>query len=570
MIERGDSPALSSVASVTGPDDSLHGATSAIVLRDWSEPLRKPPTTRYAAIDIGTNSIHMVIAEISPEGDFRIIDSDKDMVRLGRGGFGRSVLTPQAMDAGIETLRRYRRMAELKKCNKIKAVATSAVREARNGGEFVARAWDELALEINVISIEEEARLVYLGVRHAVDLGQQNSLILDIGGGSIEMIVGNAIEARKLVSAKLGGSRLAELFLRSDPPRPEEMKALRRHVSDTLDPLLKRLKVFSVERCIGTAGTIRNLAIMCGYRRGQQSESVNATYRMTRDELKALAGDLQGKTREQRLQFPGMDARRVDYCLPAAGVLLPIMKAMKVGEIGYCDYALREGMIVDYIGRHRRKLLARATWPDPRTRSIIYLAERCNYHRRHAEQVARLADQLFDELAPQHQLDPAYRELLHYAALLHDIGYHISPRGHHKHSYYLISNGELRGFDEQEIEIIANLARYHRKERPKKTHFSFQQLAAEHQRPVRKLSVLLRMAEALDRTHSVVVDRLTCRLRGKTLQLHVYARRDAELEIWTARRQGHRFEREFGCPLDIHVTQTQPAESDAEKDDNHG
>jgi exopolyphosphatase/guanosine-5'-triphosphate,3'-diphosphate pyrophosphatase len=555
---------------ITTPDESSDvpiGIMPADMLHRRAQVLRKPPATHYGAIDIGTNSIHFVMVEISPDGDFQVIGSDKEMVRLGNGGFARGELTQEAMDAGIATLRRFLRMAELKGVSKIKAVATSAVRESRNGGDFVKRCLDELDLPVSVISMAEEGRLIYLGVQHAVDLGPSDNLIVDIGGGSVELIVGSAEQAKCVRSVKLGGSRLAELFLQSDPYAPDEVKALRHHVRMTLGPDLAALGQYPIARCIGTSGTIRVLAAIAGRRRSPAADT--ASPRIERAELKMLADELAVTARTDRLKFPGMDARRADGCLPVATVLLAIMKRLDVRVIEYCNYALREGVIVDYIGTHRRKLLARATWPDPRMRSVVELAERCNYQKEHAEHVALLALQLFDALAPLHQLDRSYRELLYIAALLHDIGHLLGHQGHHKHSYYLISNGRLKGFDNQEIQVVANVARYHRRDRPRKTHYSFQHVEPSRRGAVRRLAVMLRLAEALDRTHAGVIEAVACRIAPDTVEFLVRTEHDAELELWTARRSAEFFEREFKRHMIVrienvaHMPQAQQVNHDA-------
>ncbi|MBK8267183.1 MAG: HD domain-containing protein [Planctomycetes bacterium] len=305
-------------------------------------------------------------------------------------------------------------------------------------------------------------------------------------------------------------------------------------------------------RCIGSSGAIKSIAIICGSLRGEAYDDETSKLRFTHDELKSLIARLTGMNRSRRLEIAGMDARRVDACLPAATLLHLVMKILRISEIEYCDFALREGVIVDYIGSHRRKLQARATWPNPRMRSVIQLAERCNFRREHAEQVSRLALHLFDMLQPLHQLDGRYKELLSYAALLHDVGYMISQRGHHKHSYYLIRNGELKGFADQEIEIIANIARYHRKDRPKKLHYSYQQLELAHRKPVKKLAVLLRLANALDRTHYSVVKNLKCRIEAEHVIIDVWTAHDAELELYTTRRHENLFKREFNATLTVH------------------
>lgn len=523
----------------------------------------RPAPAKFGAIDVGTNSIHLVMAEISAEGDFRILGRDKEMVQLGKGGFSRHVLTRRAMQEGLATLKRFTKMARLKGITRLRAVATSAVREATNGGDFVQAVRNQLGLELHVISTEEEARLIYLGVRHAVNLGKDDNLIMDIGGGSLELVVGNAERADVLASVKLGASRLAELYLKSDPPGEAELKALRKHVEELLGPLVQRVGQRTFARCIGTSGTIESLATVCAYRRGATEIESFTQLSMTRSDLKDLLAEMSALSREQRMKVPGIDERRGDSILAGTVVLLAVMQAFGLSKLEHCDMALREGIILDDIGRHRAHLRARAMWPDPRIRSVIHLGERCQYHRQHAEQVSRLAVDLFDQLRRRHRQGERYRELLRYGCLLHDVGYLISHQGHHKHSYYLIRNGGLQGFSEQEIEVIANIARYHRKGTPKKTHYSWQSLERAHRPVVRKLVALTRLANALDRTHDSVVDSVTCQLRANEVELTVHTAKDAELEMWTARRQAELFEEEFGLPLRIVLAR--PASREAKR-----
>jgi exopolyphosphatase / guanosine-5'-triphosphate,3'-diphosphate pyrophosphatase len=574
-VVHGTTPLPTASEAQTGPVTSepalpLYGPgtsdTASAPAATWRQTaaLRKPPVTTLGAIDVGTNSIHLVMAEISPDGDFCILGRDKQMVQLGRGGFVQHALTARAMNDGLATLKRFAKMARLKGIARLKAVATSAVREARNGGDFVRRVREQLGMDLHVISAEEEARLIYLAVRHAIDLGQGDSLIADIGGGSLEIVIGNAHRPDMVYSTKLGASRLAELFLHSDPPTAGELKALRHHVEEHLGPAVARAGSRRFDRCVVTSGTVQNLATILAYRRGTREIEPVTQLRIERGELKELISDLAGMARPERSRIPGIDERRVDSILPATVLLNSLMRMFGIDQVQYCDMALREGVILDHISRHRAGLRARATWPDPRARSVIYLGERCGYRAAHAEQVSRLALGLFDQLADLHGLEVHYRELLRYACLLHDTGYMISHRSHHKHSYYLIRNGGLQGFSEAEIELIANLARYHRKGRPKKSHYSYQNLSKADRPALRRLIPLMRLANALDRTHYSVVDSISCQVAGGRARLLVETRKDAELELWTAGLHRRSFEKEFGIPIDI-----VPAQVNRE-DEEHG
>lgn len=540
---------VSAVSTFTDEADFLHRRTDVI---------RRPPPTKFGALDVGTNSIHLVMVEISSEGDFRILGRDKEMVQLGKGGFVRHALTTEAMQAGLASLTRFTKMARLKGIHRLRAVATSAVREAKNGGDFVARVRRDLGVELHVLSTEEEARMIYLAVRHAVNLGERDNLIVDIGGGSIEMIIGNAFRPETLFSAKLGALRLAELSLHSDPPTLDEIKTMRRHVLRFIEPLAARVGRREFAHCICTSGNFQNIATVCAYRRGAGDVNGASQLVVDREELKDLGALLSRMTREQRLKVPGVEAKRADTIIPAITALLAIGRVFDISRFEYCDMALREGLIIDHIASRRAHFLARATWPDPRMRSVIQLAERCGYHKPHADQVQRLALSMYGQLESLHQLDAQYRSLLAYACLLHDIGYLISHSGHHKHSYYLIRNGGLQGFTEMEIELIANLARYHRKGRPRKSDYSYGHLDKESRRAFRKLIPLLRLANALDRTHYSVVESVTCRVTGKKVDLLVHTNKDTELEIWTAQRQREFFEKAYRLPIEVSLAQASP------------
>jgi len=523
---------------------------------------RRPPPSKFGAIDIGTNTIHLVMVEISSEGDFRVLGRDKEMVQLGKGGFVRHILTPQAMQAGLAALTRFTKMARLKGVQRLRAVATSAVREAKNGGDFVERVRRELGLPIHVLSSEEEARLIYLAVRHAANLGEEDNLIVDIGGGSVEMILGNASRPELLLSAKLGALRLSELFLHSDPPAGEELKAMRRHIQRFLEPLALRIGKREPRRCLCTSGTFQNIATICAHRRGISDVTGASQLAVEDEEIRELGSQLSRLTREQRLRVPGVEAKRVDNIIPAIATLLSIGSLFSLRRFEFCDMALREGIIIDHIASRRAQFRARAMWPDPRMRSVIQLAERCGYHQPHAEQVQRLALSMYDQLASVHGLEETYRDLLGYGCLLHDIGYLISHSGHHKHAYYLIRNGNLQGFTDMEIELVANLARYHRKARPRKRDGCYGRLDKRSRRAFRRLLPLLRLANALDRTHYRVVDAVTCDAGPDRIRLLVRTARDAELELWTAQRQCESFERAYNRPLEIRLAgEAEPPES---------
>jgi exopolyphosphatase/guanosine-5'-triphosphate,3'-diphosphate pyrophosphatase len=256
---------------------------------------------------------------------------------------------------------------------------------------------------------------------------------------------------------------------------------------------------------------------------------------------------------EQRLQVPGMDPRRADLVVAGSVLLDTILRRLGADELTLCDLALREGLVLDYIRRNKRQIAQIDRIPDIRRRSTIELAERCNYYAEHAQQVARLALALFDQTRAIHGLTDREREWLEYAALMHDLGVHISYPRHHHHSYYLIKNGDLRGFSPDEIEVMALIARYHRRGTPKRSHEEYSQLPAPLRRAVRQLASILRVAESLDRSHAQVISGLELRDRGKDMLLQIQTASDAELELWAAVRHSEPFAEMVDKPVAIEV-----------------
>lgn len=486
---------------------------------------------RMAAIDVGSNSLHMIIAQQDVDGSVTTLWRLKEMVGLGRMSFPSRRLSSAAMDAAVATLRRFQQAAQKRECAKIAAVATSAVREAENGGDFIERIRSELGLNLRVVSAREEARLIYLGVRHECELKSSPHLVVDIGGGSVEFIVGDSQRAAMLESRKLGAARMTAKFVHSDPIDGKELVALKSHFDRELAPICDSIAELKPVKAIGTSGTLQSIAQLCAHLKGGEARVIE------RGTLAKLLSKLIDTTSKQRAKIPGLDDQRKDQII--AGVLLThqVFEKLKLSEMHICGSALREGIMLDYLARHTPELQIRRQVPDERRRSVMDLARRCDWHETHSLQVTRLALELFDQLKPLHQLDKHARELIEYGCLLHDIGWHISRDGHHKHSMYLVQHGNLLGFAEEEVGIIANTARYHRKSSPTLEHAPFAALSPKARQIVRVGAALLRIADGLDRSHASVVSSLKCRIKKQKVDVRVTARSDAELEIWGARRK---------------------------------
>jgi exopolyphosphatase/guanosine-5'-triphosphate,3'-diphosphate pyrophosphatase len=495
---------------------------------------------RLAAIDVGSNSLHMVIAQADADGAITTLWRMKEMVGLGRISFPSRRLTAEAMSRAIATLRRFQEAAKRRQCEKILAVATSAVREAINGGDFLERVRNELGMHIRVVSARDEARLIYHGVRHAAELKAAPSFILDIGGGSVEFIVADKSRALLLESRKLGAARMTAKYVKSDPIEAGDLKALLSHYERELAPLCEQIALLRPADALGTSGTVENLAAMCASLYGSSEGLIE------REPMNKLVSKLLESRSAERAHFKGLDDQRKDQVIAGALLVNELMRRLDLKQIVVCKSALREGIMVDYLSRHLPELSIRRDVPDPRRRSVLDLARRCEWHQAHAEQVARLTLQLFDQLKPLHGLGRRARELIEYAALLHDIGWHIGKNEHHKHSMYLILHGDLKDFTADEVRVMASIARYHRNVKIKPTQKVFARLGPKDKQIVRVGASLLRLADGLERSHSNVVSSVSCSISGRKVNVRIKARGDAELEIWGARRKRELFEETFG------------------------
>src|SRR6059058_4822575 len=532
---------------------------------------------RIAAIDIGTNSVHMIVVQVRPDLSFEVIDREKEMVRLGAGGLDGRKLTPDAMHAALQVLSKFRRLAESHRVDQVIAVATSATREAENGGEFLQTVTQQTGIRPRVISGTEEARLIHLAAVYGISVPGAVAVVIDIGGGSVEVTrgVGPAIELGK--SFKLGVIRLTERFVKSDPLEPRDERKLVRHIQNESGKYLDQIARAGFDRVIGTSGTILSLGSVAAASDGRPAGGSLRNRRIPAKQIRRVRKELVSLSLEKRLRVQGLEPRRADLAVAGAVLLDEILRRLGADEITLCDLSLREGLVLDYIARHRKEIAQADRYPDVRRRSVFELAERCNYWPAHSQHVARLAIGLFDQTRAIHGLTDREREWLEYAAILHDIGVHISYEGHHKHSYYLVKNGDLHGFEPDEIEAIALVARYHRQATPKRRHDGYVGPRRRTRRTVRTLAAILRLAESLDRSHAQTIAGLELHDRGDDDLLQLRTTGDAELELWAAARHGAPFERLTGKPVRLEVgrapvdaaSDAPPAAADAYAEQSH-
>jgi exopolyphosphatase/guanosine-5'-triphosphate,3'-diphosphate pyrophosphatase len=493
---------------------------------------------RIAALDVGSNSFHLMVADVETGGHIRVLDRAKEMVRLGDSTLHEGVIPPEVFRRGLDALKALRRIAERHKVDALVAVATSAVREAQNGGEFVRAARDEAGIDIRVIRGDEEARLIYLGARGSLDLGKRRVALFDLGGGSLEIILADAQELYYTASLKAGVIRLTESFPCSDPPTSRERAQLAERVRALLGPSISRVRAMGFDYVAFTSGTAQALA---GVLRADP-EAGGSKSAIALADLATLEQRLGTMSLAARAKLPGLDARRADTIFSGAVVLRTALELAGAKEATLCETALREGIIADYVASNRPGILLVDEFPDLRRRTVMELARRCQFREDHGTHVARLALSIFDQTRRLHKLAAADAELLEYSALLHDIGFYISPHRHHRHSAYLIRSHAMSGFLRDEVRIMALVARHHRKVEPRQGRGPMRHLGKRDARRVRYLAAILRIADALDRTHGRLVRSVRCSISPRTVEIRVDADGDPELELWAARRKGDLFE----------------------------
>ena len=492
---------------------------------------------RIAAIDIGTNSIHMAVVDAHGEAGFEVVDRAKSMVKLGAGLFRARHMTDRAFDAGLETMRRYCKLAQSLGAEEILAVATSATREADNGGEFLKAVFHATGLSPRVISGAEEAQLIYRAVRHALEISDERVLVFDIGGGSVEAVVGEDDRVVLSDSMRLGVQRLLDGREKPDPLPSKRIHQLRGYIQGAAYDVVTRARDEGFQRVIGTSGTIRTLgeAVLLASG-GAALRSVNAQL-ITRKALKELAKRLSTMDSESRGKVPGIPEERADAIHLGAELLVQLLELAGSDTITLCDASLREGLVLDYLDHRRPR--STTLWPvaDVRKRSVLELAAKYDRDDPGDRHIAFLATSLFDQTKELHGLGKVEREWLEFAALLNGVGQHIAFTGHHKHAAYVIRHARLRGFTDEEIALIALVVRYHRKSLPSKTHKSFRKLPGKHRYAVRVLAGILRFAVGLDRGHTQQVKRVTCSEVDGSLLVVAHGSTDLELELYAARQR---------------------------------
>lgn len=503
---------------------------------------------RVAAIDLGSNSFHMLVVEVLGPTSFETVLAEKMMIQLGKKALVSGRLDPETMESGLQSLDEFRRMALARRVERTIAVATSAIREAENGKEFLQRARERSGMSVRVISGREEGRLVHLAVSRHIDLNKNRALIVDLGGGSVELTVANARRIYYSSSHKLGFLRLHGRFVSSDPVTKSEERLLATFIKDSLAAPISHIRKQHIDQVIVTSGSATTLLRVAQQRRGEKNGTPHPSTTVGLHEIRALLGEMVRLPAMECAKRFDLDPLRAEYFPTALLCLDSLLEGVGAKEITVCPIALREGLIYDFLARTKPHAFVQRSTQDLRQQAVVDLATRCRYPAEHSHKVARLAGQLFKQTAYLHGLGDAEAKLLQYACILHDIGYHIGYSKHHKHGYYLVMSCDLHGFAHDERHVLAQLVRYHRRALPKNSHPEFAALPPSKRRIVRYLASIIRIADGLDQSHFSNVVEVKCRSGKKDLKFILVTsanHADMDLDLYMAKRHARYFEKLF-------------------------
>ena len=502
---------------------------------------------RYAAIDIGSNSVRMMAAEVRP-GSTQILAQDRQVTRLGESVFREGRVSAEALNFLCATLQRMAATYQKLDVVGIRAVATSAVRDAGNQAEFLQRVTAALGTPVEIISGQEEARLIHLGVESRWRRPKERTLIVDVGGGSGELIVSQNGELIDSISRPLGAVRVTELFLTMDPPSQQALSQLDQYINEKLAAFVKRHGSEKFDRVVATSSTAA--ALVCAVNRIPRAQRDTADRaRASTAQIRRFFEFLIKEDVNERRRWIGIGPRRAEIIVAGAAVFLRVLQSIHHHSMYYSAAGVRDGIVADLAARRVGRELSLLSREQRQV--VEAMTKRYGAAIKHARQVASLAHGLFEAMQPLHNQPAAAGKLLEAAAYLHDIGHFVSDTGHHKHSAYLVANSDLPGFTDKERLIVAAICRFHRKSMPQARHSHFQTLDADAWRSVLYLSPLLRLADALDRSHEQKVRKVAASLKNGSVGLQVEADADAELEIWAASEAGAAFREVYARPLSI-------------------
>ena len=503
-----------------------------------------------AAVDIGSNSVRIKVARVVRHR-LETIHEDRVVTRLGDSVFRFGTLSPEAMEDTVKVLRRFYRDIQNFSVDQVRVVATSALRDARNAAAFIAWAQSATGWKVETISGLEEGRLIHLGILANTSLGASRALLIDLGGGSCELTLSEKGHIREMVSLPLGAVRLTGEFLPHDPPRAVEIQRLRRSIAEELDRVREQIagiKVRNVLATSGTAAAISNAA--------QAIEPLGPRLRgghVSRTALVRLAEHLAKLDFKDRNKVPGIGPRRAEIIVAGACVFAELMERCNLPGFQYSPLGLRDGLLAQMLADHDRATVPHRQIEAEREDAIFAMCKQYRVDLKRAEEVRRLAVQLFNELRRVHALPPEYEGWLSAAALLHEAGTFINRSGRHRHTYYLIANSEIFGFTPEQRHIIAAIARYLGKTRPNPADGPMKALNSADEELVPKAVVLLRLAKAMSHGTDGSIVNVAAEVYRERVMLKLTAKDGADLEVWMLSKERAYFREVFGRELDVEV-----------------
>lgn len=510
---------------------------------------------KIAAIDVGTNSFHMVVANVDANGLINITAREKEVVRLGSSSGDMKFLKSDAISRGVQTLSRFAKIAKAEKAE-IRAVATSAIREAENKAEFVNKVYDKTGIEVEVVSGLEEARLINIGVMHALPIYRKKALVIDIGGGSTETILSEKGETHLINSIKLGAIRLTKRYFENINIDSDSIAKCQDYIKGEWQPLLEKVKEIGFDIFIGTSGTIQTIVSMAYLeRKNYLPEITNGLTVSSKDFLNTIDKIKSAKTANEISKLNGVDTSRADILLAGSLIIEFAIKYLGIKKIVISAYALREGIVFETVQK-RTTILKFQHLADLRYQSVLNVIKKYYVDLIHSEHVRKICSDIFNDLKDIHKFGIEEEEILESAALLHDIGIQISLDSHHRHSYYIIKNCILPGFTNDEQELIANISRYHRKSMPKEIHENYTILSNKEKRIVWVLGGILRIAEGIDRRQIQSVGHVKCKVINNKVMIELCpssSLANPDIELWGANRRKEMLEIALDMKIEIDI-----------------
>jgi exopolyphosphatase/guanosine-5'-triphosphate,3'-diphosphate pyrophosphatase len=506
----------------------------------------------FAAVDIGSNSVRLKIARMVRHR-LKTIHEDRVVTRLGESVYRFGALSPEAMDATVEVLRRFHRAVQRYAANRIRVAATSALRDATNARAFVDWVHSATGWKVETISGLEEGRLIHLGVLTNTRLSGSEVLLIDLGGGSCELTVSKAGHIRGMASLPLGAVRLTQEFLPHDPPRSAELQRLRKNIAEEIDRVSRRIAAIKVSSVVATSGTAAALAGAARVVEPDRRHLKGGT--VSRAAAARLAEVLAEMDAKDRARLPGIGPRRAEIVVAGAYVFAELMERCKIRAFRYSPLGLRDGILAQMLAEHDHATRSRRQIEAEREDAVLAMCRHYQVDVKVAETVRRFAVRLFQELRPVHRLPPEYETWLSTAAMLHDVGSFINRSGRHRHTYYLIANSEIFGFAPGQRLLIAAIARYQGKSRPSPSDAFIGHLSSADQEFVPRAVILLRLAKALHHERGARIPFATAVVKREKVELSMPVRGDADLALWMLQKERAYFREVFGRSLTIEVTQ---------------